>query len=571
MLIFFVLLFPVTRPEDPDVWFHLSVGERIWTGEGYPTMDRFLFTYPAETPSFHHEWLFQSSIYPLYRAAGMEGLVAVKAILIAGAFIWLFFSGMSGRAFYPSLFYFLVAFAAGSGRFYIKPEIAGAALLAVMWRLLAGPLTLRRVLALAALQVFWTNLHWSSILGVALAAAFALADAAGRLLPNRRSLETGTRSPSPWGYPLLLAAVVAATLVNPDGVQPFIEPFRYFFTSGFLLPVAEVWPTHLALLRKDPTAFQTWYFLALALGSLSFLLNCRRLNLAHLFTFGGMALLSLSAERHVLFFSLLSVPIVNGNILSIVESRRPLFSRITEIAWPALAIVVLTTLTLNKITGLPFLIPYPMPYEPLSAGDSEVLWPHRAAEFVVDRDLPGRIFNNFNSGNYLNWAIFPRKVYINGTFSHRPTEIEYADLKKSPGGKWDAFAEDRGVETVFFRLTPLIAPLPLLRTVMLHPGWALVYYNGTAAVFVKDSPGNGAIIDEHSVDLAKELQDAVRVILSNGGILPGGSLPFWGEIVRYRWRQDQARLFSLRAQFYLLAGRTDLAAIAAEMMRNLRG
>lgn len=570
LLIIFVLLFPLTRPEDPDVWFHLSAGRYVWTNGEYPGMDQFLYTYPADTPSSRHEWLFQVLVYPLYRALGMEALVVAKVLLIGAAFLGLFFTTVTRRSFYPALLYLLVAFAAGSGRFYIKPEIAGALILAIMWSVLSRPLSVRGAVSLVLLQVLWTNLHWSSILGVGLVAAFAAADVFGRLVKSSRHLSTGTSCATAAGYPLLLCAVAASTLVNPDGVRPFLEPFRYFFSTGFLLPVAETWPIHFAIFRKDPTSFQAWYFLALILGILGFAFSHRRLNLAHLFTFSGMALVALSAERHVLFFALISVPIVITSINTFLEERPPLPSPVPQAALALLSAIFLVTLTLNKVTGVSYLSPYPKPYEPLSAGESEFLWPRRAAAFLLDSRLPGRIFNNFNSGNYLNWAVFPRRIFINGTFSHRPTEVAYARIK-SHLEEWDSFAEREGIGTVFFRLTPVIAPSPLLRTVIHHPGWKLVYYDGTAAISVRDTPENRELIESFPVDLDKELLGAIRNLLTNGSGQPGRNVPLWRETVQYRWHQDQARIFRLRAQFYLLAGRPDLAAAAAETMRNLLG
>jgi hypothetical protein len=215
-------------------------------------------------------------------------------------------------------------------------------------------------------------------------------------------------------------------------------------------------------------------------------------------------------------------------------------------------------------------VPYPKPYEPLSAAASRFLWPRAAADFLVEEDLPDAVFNNFNSGNYLNWAIFPRRIFINGTLTHRKTEEVYAWIRQRPE-QWDRLAGEWGIETVFIRLTPIIAPSALLQQIVNHPGWKLVFYDGTAAVLVRDDPEHPDTRAIPAVDLGKELQSSVREILSNASRVPGSSLPLWGEIVQYTWRQDLARLFRLRGQFYLLAGRPDLAATAAEMVRNLEG
>jgi hypothetical protein len=571
LLLVFVILFPITRPDDPDLWYHLSFGRQLWTSGDYPRIDHFLYSYPEEAPPYYHEWLYQAILYPLYRVAGIEGLVAVKSFLIVSAYLSLFFLSLTRRNFYPSIAYLLVAFASGSGRFLIRPEVAGGLALAGIWIALSRPLTRTRILVILALQVIWTNLQWSSVLGLALVAAYAAADLAGRALPIPRGWTTGAGSRRPLAYPLLFGGMLLATLANPNHFRALLEPFLFFFPSDFLLPIPEALPTFQALMREGHPSFLTWHLWALALGALSFLANRKRVNLAHLFTFAGMVLVSLSAERHIFFFSLLAVPIVAGNLDSALAHRFRSPSAWGERAAVVAGACVLITLTLNKITGVTFLMPFPVPYEPLSVSASPFLWPHRAARFLLDNNLPDPIFNNFNSGSYLNWAISPRRVFINGNLIDPRTEAEYHRLRLTPEW-WEQFAESRGIATVFLRLVPVIAPPRLVGTLLQHPRWTLVFYDGTAAVLVRDAPEHRPLTEKYRVDLEAELRTTVASILTDGGMGQRGlSIPLWREVSLYQWRQDMARLFRSRAQFYLLANRPDLAHLAVEMAQNLSG
>jgi hypothetical protein len=570
LLVLFVLLFPVTRQEDPDVWFHLSVGRHLWTTGEFPSMDHFLYTVPDDRLFTSHKWLFQSTIYPVYLLFRMEGLVAVKSLLIGISFLSLFFGAVTRRSFIPALAFFLTAFAAGSGRFTIHPEIAGGLIFALMWRILSRPLTLSGAMYMAGLQVLWTNLHWSSVLGPAMAASFAVAGTVESLLHSRRHHRPQAKERKPSAFLLLFILLVAATFINPDGHRPLAESLRQVTAGEFRPALAEIRDSCRLSLEGGGASTRPWHFLALGLGWTSFLACRRRIDFTHLFIFTVFGLLSLVSERLLLFFSLLAIPTVAANIETLTKNLPLPEGRRARAASALAAAAVIVTLIVNKVTGIPYLIPYPKPCEPLSVADSGFLWPHRAAAFIVDNGLPGRIFNNSSSGSYLNWAIPSRRTFINDDYADPGTREEYARLEKNPE-RWDSFSDEWGIETVFLRLWPRVSPPRLTASLLRHRRWKLVYYDGSAAVLVRAGPEDPRPPEEHAVDLDRELQGAVRAILSGINSVPGINIPIWGEVATYRWRQDLARTFHLRGDFYRLAGRRDLAGTAEVMARNLEG
>src|SRR5258706_10828497 len=62
------------RFDDPDLWWHLKVGELIWTTHSIPSADLFSYT-TANHPWVAHEWLAETAIYAAYRACGYTGLM----------------------------------------------------------------------------------------------------------------------------------------------------------------------------------------------------------------------------------------------------------------------------------------------------------------------------------------------------------------------------------------------------------------------------------------------------------------------------------------------------------------
>src|SRR6266700_1262962 len=62
------------RFNDPDLWWHLKVGETIWAMHFIPNTD--LFSYTAANHAWvAHEWLSETLIYGAYRAGGYTGLM----------------------------------------------------------------------------------------------------------------------------------------------------------------------------------------------------------------------------------------------------------------------------------------------------------------------------------------------------------------------------------------------------------------------------------------------------------------------------------------------------------------
>jgi len=74
------------RFDDPDMWWHLKMGEIITTTHRIPTTDIFSYTtgHHAYTA---HEWLSQVFIYSAYRLGGYSGLMIWLCVLTSAVFV----------------------------------------------------------------------------------------------------------------------------------------------------------------------------------------------------------------------------------------------------------------------------------------------------------------------------------------------------------------------------------------------------------------------------------------------------------------------------------------------------
>src|SRR5258708_25772760 len=74
-----------SRFEDPDLWWHLKLGQIIWNTGQIPRTDQFSFTAQGH-PWIAHEWLSQVVLYLTWRTGGYSALL-LWLCLIASAIV----------------------------------------------------------------------------------------------------------------------------------------------------------------------------------------------------------------------------------------------------------------------------------------------------------------------------------------------------------------------------------------------------------------------------------------------------------------------------------------------------
>src|ERR1019366_8615139 len=75
-----------SRFDDPDMWWHLKIGEVIWKTHAIPTADLFSYT-TSHHAYIAHEWLSQLFIYAAYRVGGYSGLMLWLCVFTAALLI----------------------------------------------------------------------------------------------------------------------------------------------------------------------------------------------------------------------------------------------------------------------------------------------------------------------------------------------------------------------------------------------------------------------------------------------------------------------------------------------------
>ena len=402
-LVLVVTVRPVGEPNyDPDVWWHLRVGQWVVEHQTVTTNDP--FSLPGQQkPWVAYSWLYEIGLYGLVQAVGLAGVIVYRA-------------GLS----------LLIVAAVGSlvrrleARWLVATGLTAAGTLALAplmserpWLLtiLFATLTLRAVVELRATErppwwvwalpvayVVWANVHVQFVYGLfilALAAVAPLIDTPlNRVSPDASASTAYSRG---WRRLVGLATVCAlGTLINPYGVKLYLVVIEYATQPGPFRYVNEL----RALEFREPT---DWLLLGLS-GAACFALGRRKVNAFEVLLLAGAAFFAFRARRDVWFLALANLYVLATTrpLGERPESkdRLPLPARLAVGA--ALAAVALTLGWARDLSpaGLQRRVANVFPVE--------------AAEEVRKNGYSGPLYNDFNWGGYLIWALPEHPVALDG-------------------------------------------------------------------------------------------------------------------------------------------------------------
>lgn len=404
-----------------DFWWQAAYGRWIVEHGAIPRVDHFSFT-QAGKPYFDQPWLAQLLLFVVYSAGG----AALSLLLLTVSLLltyWLILKVCTARTANLKLSagLILLSLPVAMTNWSVRSQALAmplfAATLAVLthWRLggsAAGEAegSPRHCLwLLPILMLLWVNLHGSFVLGgVMIAVTFAV-EGASRMVRGRRGMTAADvvehSGPVPRFAPLVWWGALAALaiLVNPRGMAIFQYVFG-LVENPAIQTFVEEWmpPTIHTVVGK---AFFGWALLVAALT-----VAARRWpdpvdgSLA-----GVFLLLALSAERHVIWFALASLPLIAGQAagLSAFKARLPASAgrrgiNLSLLALMAFAVGLVLPPIKTRLPVGPTMRPLLDPRTPVDA----------VRALRNDREAPDRLFHSEAVGSYLMWAAPERKVFV---------------------------------------------------------------------------------------------------------------------------------------------------------------
>lgn len=132
----------------------------------------------------------------------------------------------------------------------------------------------------------------------------------------------------------------------------------------------------------------------------------------------------------------------------------------------------------------------------------------KALMFITTSGLKGNIFNNYESGSYLIWKLYPKyKVFIDERlppYGKRFIKDIYLASLHNPLA-FESIVKRYGINFVFLEYSLNMDSFAELITHLYYSKeWALVFFDDVACVFVRDIGQNSNIIGKFRVELEKK-------------------------------------------------------------------
>lgn len=468
---------------DPDLGWHLRVGEYVFKTRTIPQKDFLSFSMP-DHPYVYHSWLSEVILYFFYRRFGLWGVSFFYSTLTATIMLVILEVTQERVRESWAPWFLLVFMPLIQYTSYLRPQLftlLGLAFLYLAFRLYLKKGT-RLVYLLPLVFIAWPNLHGGFFLGLLFFLSLLLVEIASFLILKVLPLKAYGQADL-WlslGQVLKLGLIfclsLAAGLVNPYGYRVYRQAFL-MGTNQFAAQFNLDWYP-----LVTPTG-PSWLFAFLLMGTISLMLIIRsRVELREKLMMILFLALSLKLNR----FSLpLLVVLIPAFIFFTAEVSR----RLKKILGPMRTIFLWAFLSLM----LTFFAPLPVLFlrvrkaytdEAVYAQEmpAPYTYPYGAVKYIRENLVPERILNDYNWGGYLVWQLPERKFFIDGRmdnfFKEGKTfaETYWRLVNLMPG--WDKSLEDYRIEAVL-----ISKDKPLAQALAASSEWQLLFEDDNSVLF----------------------------------------------------------------------------------------
>lgn len=442
---FFLFLFSLflLPPTDPDLGWQLRCGQGIWQGAGFCSKNTFSVLLPHYYWTNHH-WFYQSIIFPVYKLFGLWGLTFLNAVVLTSAF-GIFFFAIKGFLYEKILaILFTIYIGWGVFSFGLRSQELGILYFCVLvWLIPKVRKKFRLGFLLPLVMLLWVNSHGSFVLGIALIALL---------------------------YPVFFLPSLLATLLNPFGLQIYLEVWKHFGGVDLSKLIAE-WVSPSPAIYALVVISASWLFFYLilkkglrgllpAIGTLVF------------------AFLALKAQRHLPYFFLFSFYALFTSFKD--QSSLEVWLKQAKYSQILVAVVFCGV----AVFGLFCSFTRTQKSDPLS-------YPYEAVDFLKNQKEGGVIFNRYEWGGFLIWQLPEYKFFVDGRMpawitglsSKSPYTIYLETLQTQPG--WQETLQEYHIDWI------LISPGTFM-DILLQPdpqkfGWQEVRRSATFVLYKRNS------------------------------------------------------------------------------------
>lgn len=459
---------------DPDIWWHLKVGDWIIQHAAVPHTG-ILSRTVANRPWVAYSWGYEVMLSRAYAWFGLLGIGVFGIVLtlaVAYAAYWML-RRLTGR------FWFACVGAGIACSAFLfngmpRPFFFSIILFAVTLTLLLEANRSGRIETLYWLPlvfVLWANLHIQFIYGlfpVGLCFAVSLGYEAIKRLGYEPRLLLAPRLPSS-KLGLVFAVCVLATLVGPNFYHPYISIYEY---SKATFP-------YKVILELQPLSFRGYsHHAELLLAAAGFFVVGwqRKLDLFKLALLAVASMVAFRTMRDAWFLCIAAAGCIADATDDLATEPVPSLSKHSTETWfEKIGVAVTVVLLLGAIS--------PAVGFNLRELDRAISsqYPVDAVNFLRRNPLSGPLYNNLNWGGFLMWYMPDYPVAVDGrndAYGDELDKIFYGSQNADASYKNDPYLNESGIVL-------LDSDLPLAKVLTVDPRFVLIYRDQVATVFAR--------------------------------------------------------------------------------------
>jgi len=433
-------------------------------------------------------WLSEIIFFIIFKFLSFNGLILFTVGISSITFFMIFLFALKRFSALSILLSSVVCVRLMSSRTEIRPEIFSyfflSIFLVILYKFRENGTKL--IFLLIPLEALWVNLHINFIIGIILPGLFLL----DNLIENKFKLSKKLI--------ILLIVFVSLTissLFNPSFVKGAIFPLTFY--KNYALPVQE--NTNLFLFLSDR---YLGYIPLLGIGtimaSLFFLLFYYRKKIYTIdwllvFVF---SLAFIYAVRNIsLFAYAIFIPLTRILTFLPKDLQRFLDKNLSQKKLTFLKRFTIFFIFLTILGSIVTLV------EHHSFGFGVIESGKNAIEFYKKNALKGPVYNNFNSGEYLAYRLYPQeKVFVDARPEAYPNDFflkTYIPLQLNPTD-FKKVNQKYNFNVIFmFNLFESHASISYFLN---NPNYKLIYLDDISLIFLKNNNQNKKIIDSYLIN-----------------------------------------------------------------------
>jgi hypothetical protein len=271
----------------------------------------------------------------------------------------------------------------------------------------------------------------------------------------------------------VLVMCLLAVCINPYGPVMLLYPFKTVGIGALRDYIQEWQSPDFHSINVQPFI----WLLLLTLGAVG--VSRKRLLLTDFLLVSGFAYMSFLAGRNIALFALVAPMVVtrySAPVLSAIGrslNLRPMPTSLVPAGQAGLNLTIAVILILAVFFKVSLVYP-----ESANLAAFEKGLPVAAVDYLKAAHPPGALFNSYNWGGYLLWAIPEYPVFVDGRTDLFNDQVigEWLQVVRAEAG-WESVLDRWGVHLI------LVEPSTPLVSHLMTSGWHLLYSDEVAVIY----------------------------------------------------------------------------------------